>query len=138
MARTVQLKCGINFSRKENITPFLLMLQYVCFLRRINMARGLTNNKIISTVEFITTLCKSLLSFHHYLAALLLCRGTFFAHFLLSFTHEALVLYLFNRIIHPVGTSCYSVCHSVVSKVRFRVLSVAISVTSVHCVPERH
>lgn len=70
-----------NVSRTEDITLFLLMLQYVCFLWRINMARGLTNNKIISTVEFITTVCKLLLTFHHYLAALMLCRGTFFAHF---------------------------------------------------------
>lgn len=72
---------GLWCFQEEDITLFLLMLQYVCFLWRINMARGLTNNKIISTVEFITTLCKLLLSFRHYLAALLLCRGHIFAHF---------------------------------------------------------
>lgn len=76
----------LDVSRKKDITQFLLMLQYVCFLWRINMARGLTNNKIISTVEFITTMCKLLLSFQHYLAALVLCRGAFL-HICPLFSH---------------------------------------------------
>lgn len=94
----------LDVSRKEDITLFLLMLQYVCFLWRINMARGLANNKIISAVEFITTMCKLLLSFQHYLAALVLGRGAFL-HICPFFTHKASVLYQHNRIVHPVETS---------------------------------
>lgn len=66
------------------------------------MARGLTNNIIISTVEFITTLCKLLLSFHHCLAALFVVQGHIFAHFVLFSTHKAMVLYQYNRIQHEL------------------------------------
>lgn len=53
---------------EKMIWTFLLMLQNVCFFGGgggINMARGLSNNKIISTLEFIITLCELLLSCLH-------------------------------------------------------------------------
>lgn len=79
----------LDVSREDDITLFLLMLHILCFLWRINTARGLSNNKIISTIEFITTLCNLLSSRLHYLAALLLCKGHIFlffgAHFVLFF-----------------------------------------------------
>lgn len=124
--------------RKEDITLFLFMLQYVCFLWRINKARWLIT-KLLSTVEFITTLCKLLLSLHHYLAALLFVQGHIFAHFV-----------VFSSFYSPIKPQCFIrvtesytqcelhliKCVTVLLKVRLRVPLTSLNISDIrhYCV----
>lgn len=88
------------------------------------MARGLTKSNI-STVEFITTLCNLLLSFHHYSVALC-CAGGIFLH-ILSFTSTCKASALFISLTETyIQRELHRKCVALYCQ-RLRVLSVAIS-----------